>query len=1386
MGTGVTVGNGIHECHYVDSTHLSLYDLTNTAITETGAFFSGTANLAWTTGSGGWVSQLTPYTLGSEPLGYFDGPTGSLMRRLSLGPQNGMATSAGLVISGGSGGSCTSTPCTITVTTTYNPIAGQGNFGVAAGNRFSVTGTGTSLDTCGDGTESSGAQSPYTMASVSSSGWLSNSFTCSGLTTGDKTSVNMTCGPAATPNDTIGGTQSCTRVSQMATTANPWWTGMKLAQTSVNNADLTSANYKTFWDGGNAQPGNQIMSGYAMGAIRFLVDPTSTFYLGQIIYALNHVERLDGVSFNVVESADIAVSNFVQNNNDFAGLAILYAAAVPYWTGSEKTTFLDKLYNDLDDPTYAHYSGGSSQCTKEVASAGAAGVDLSNPVNHNWVLATGLAQAGTNDATHITLASSAHCVVGSVIQLSNGYGYNSDSYGLVTSCSGATATLSAGWFNGQGGAGTAPGLNSIVSLTYQGGLSNTGGTTGQACWLGNGGYQGGSFLSYVTLTGPGTLPASGTALPIGNGSIAYGSAPTSLYPITTGSSPATCTGTASVTATLGTAYTVFDTFKLGSTSQGTPTTATFTTTNFSTTGAGTISTGDAIIGSNGWANSQNNDSLSVLESYVCAIGPGSSSACGSTNCGTLTASQLCVIPNTGLSSSLTSTAAQAWRVPQWAPYDCGFIWLYKHGSALAVGAVAAVYPPAGGLQIPVRSNTIFPEGGNLGSGDIALFGTMDLAAANDDSRAIRDLSRSQSFSFDYNTRHWMDYSGGYLHDGAGYSTEDRSFTNLNLWGVSQSLAQSSPAYPTMDLTGPWAHSVSIQTIFSNYPDNYNESPGSYYPFLLNWGGTGSTFAYSPFSEVSIGLPFDSTFIREPQSDNAGYLRNWIEHIGVWGGAGGTQTYTYAPLFLFTDPRVADVSYSSQPSQYAFIGSSSAACASTTGWPCYQSRGDMVISRGPWLSGGSPNLAATLLHAEFQTYTSGYDTPCPGSTRLYKAGFLLNPDAHTGGTVQSDCSIGGDAIQLGGPQSNQFNEFLEGGVAVQNTNPEGKITISYWGGQANSGSFSTQYGDSQGRYAYVSGNVLPAYNLTGLALTGSGQYANRSLFHSKPASGDEFVFQVDDININTGNPTKVSTHLQYAQTGQQLLYPTGASQPTGKTFCVNSSYAQVACSTLNTNRLIEEVEDGGEYSGNPPARDYGLMTWFTSPGTITLNWDTPGAYTTGNQPQASPSNTYTDGSVSGLGYSNRVTVAAGSSVGGSVSGESTWLIVHKVMQNLTDTTFTRTAFNPSSAWTGAQACGATSCSVYMQALGNALQSTFPGITTTHSLPAQYLIAGLAPGNYTLTVGGTQVFSGAVPTGDTTIFATAAAGGAVVLSAGTGPGVATAIGGTVKVSGAVIIH
>jgi hypothetical protein len=155
----------------------------------------------------------------------------------------------------------------------------------------------------------------------------------------------------------------------------------------------------------------------------------------------------------------------------------------------------------------------------------------------------------------------------------------------------------------------------------------------------------------------------------------------------------------------------------------------------------------------------------------------------------------------------------------------------------------------------------------------------------------------------------------------------------------------------------------------------------------------------------------------------------------------------------------------------------------------------------------------------------------------------------------------------------------------------------------------------------------------------------------------------------------------------------------------------------------------------------------------------------------------------------VTVAAGSSVGGSVSGEQTWLIVHKVMQNLTDATLTTAAFNPNSTWTGAQVCGAASCAVGIFAIGNATQATIPSFTTTHAGTAQYLIAGLTPGTYSVRVGGTAV-SGSpfiVPANDNSLEFVSIAG-AVSITAGAGPpaAVSSTVLGQVTASGNVIVH
>jgi hypothetical protein len=576
---------------------------------------------------------------------------------------------------------------------------------------------------------------------------------------------------------------------------------------------------------------------------------------------------------------------------------------------------------------------------------------------------------------------------------------------------------------------------------------------------------------------------------------------------------------------------------------------------------------------------------------------------------------------------------------------------------------------------------------------------------------------------------------------------------------------------------------SLQKVFENYPDLYGGTLTA-----LSWGGQSGSYQFYAYNTLMQGLTFDGAFSQAPSSKNAGYFKDWLIHgscpgsgtclnsspISFWG-ANGIENDRAALGFLHNWPNVADFDYTTQPHQLGLFTSSSPTCASLTGWPCNQIRGDTMISRTGWTS-----LSDSLLFADFRTFAGDYDAP-NGSVRFYKAGPLLGPDApNIGGLWGADPSILSDDYLFAGAQSSWTNEFLNAPIATRNT-------LLAWGGQANSGSWATSYGDSQSRYAYMCENVAPEYNTASLIITVN--YADICVGHFKPSGGDEIIVDLRDSYIG-GAGTSVSTRLHYTQTGSQTYNVAGQNMTMGTTICVNPAGTQIACSGLTTGDYIESKESGGEYSGNAPTQQYGLMTWITSPGTITLNWDCPGS---GNAPQctASPLNTYSGG----LGYSDRVTIAAGSSVGATVIGEQTWLTVHKVMQNLTDTTLndcvtagnTPKQFTPNSSWLGVQVGGASSCAVYMQGLNNSTYSSMPSFTTTHPGTAQYLLAGLAAGTYAVTVNGAPVAGSpfTVAANDTTIYFNSTAG-VVSLGQPGPPGASTITSGSSKTAGQVIIH
>jgi hypothetical protein len=112
---------------------------------------------------------------------------------------------------------------------------------------------------------------------------------------------------------------------------------------------------------------------------------------------------------------------------------------------------------------------------------------------------------------------------------------------------------------------------------------------------------------------------------------------------------------------------------------------------------------------------------------------------------------------------------------------------------------------------------------------------------------------------------------------------------------------------------------------------------------------------------------------------------------------------------------------------------------------------------------------------------------------------------------------------------------------------------------------------------------------------------------------------------------------------------------------------------------------------------------------------------------------------GHGHTNRVRVCAGSACGAAASKLET-VTVHKITRSLSDTTLTAAPLNPNSNWTGVQAEN----KVALFSRGGQLRSSVD-FTSSHSGTAQYLIAGLTPGLYSVHVNGVPVATG-VAVGD----------------------------------------
>jgi hypothetical protein len=295
------------------------------------------------------------------------------------------------------------------------------------------------------------------------------------------------------------------------------------------------------------------------------------------------------------------------------------------------------------------------------------------------------------------------------------------------------------------------------------------------------------------------------------------------------------------------------------------------------------------------------------------------------------------------------------------------------------------------------------------------------------------------------------------------------------------------------------------------------------------------------------------------------------------------------------------------------------------------------------------------------------------------------------------------------------------------------------------------------------------------------YFLRCVADSKPTGGDQFAWQWD--TVQTQSAQSIVTHVQYMQNGETTS-SSGDYYNEGDTTCPGTG----GCGALNTNRLVQSMESNTpDGTGHNPTPQFGIISGYMSPsGNATyVKWD---CNSSGTPAECGPGGgTYTDPIEGPNGHTDRVSVWGGGAVGAPTTSLES-LVVHKIAQSSTDTTLTTTALNVDSNWFGGQACGAVSCSVFVGARNGITPSVMTSFSTTHSGTAQYLIEGMTPGAYTVTVNEVQV-SGSpfnVSAGDTTMEFESTAGTVRVTAGGVTNGSATGESGKVGVSGSVIIH
>jgi hypothetical protein len=415
--------------------------------------------------------------------------------------------------------------------------------------------------------------------------------------------------------------------------------------------------------------------------------------------------------------------------------------------------------------------------------------------------------------------------------------------------------------------------------------------------------------------------------------------------------------------------------------------------------------------------------------------------------------------------------------------------------------------------------------------------------------------------------------------------------------------------------------------------------------------------------------------------------------------GGHQSAWADYDFLFCDPAQPQIPLSATTKQFLFRDTDYAECLGNSDWVaaghCYPNSGrSRFASVTGWTTADTRLTGA----AGWWMYGTHALAPEYGHYQITtNANRLLSYDisGDTYGAVPVANRLF-NTIELGGPY------WASGGPATGSV--QGYAQITRWAGE-------NPHGDTEGsRYVYALLDLMPPGTTGSYVPAANASRVNRHIFDFK-AGGSQYIVEMGDVA--TSSAEKIQAYFHYSLSGVNR-YTEATISPAGRTATVTHTKAK-----LNSKFL-------------PVA----------GPNTLALVVDSPNGAFPG-----------------GAGSSARATLCAstdGLSCANATSAE--WIVVH---QPSIDTSATLPAIlQPTVTTTGGSATAVEIQDTLFPKVAVCARKGFLlsqlSLNTSHAGTAQYVVAGLAPGTYTITAPAASLSSCVAVIGANTCYFEAKAG------------------------------